>query len=806
MSQSTIDPTQIDDTQDDDTHQSSSLAVEQDEALFKSAFRDFLQTFTLNGDGASSTRPSEAHESPEFDDDLEMAGVAPAAGSITGDGYYIQTLHRLLEADDGEELDEDGTRRLHNLLIDLTHVSLYDPYLLALIIQSPADCLVFMDECVAELLGAMNVTAHVKVSVFNHPNPCIMRDMNPSDVDCLVALRGVVIRASTVIPDMSAAVFRCNASINGNLCGWETVAHLTQGEVLEPTTCGKCSSRYSMQLYYNKCLFGDKQLIKLQETPDSIPEGETPHTVMVYAYNEMVDVARPGDAIEVVGVYKAAGLRVAPRQRTLKAVFRTYIDAIYIRRDTSARMLNPDGNDKYKMGIKRMGEEMEDNAMEKETIDPKLFSAEIVRQITDLSRDPDVYEKLTRSVAPNIWENQDIKKGLLCQLFGACRKQFYTDSGDKGRIARSEIHVLLCGDPSTAKSQLIQYVHKIAPRGVYTTGRGTSAVGLTASVSRDPETKEFVLESGAIVLSDRGICCIDEFDKMSDSAKTVLHEAMEQQTVSIAKAGIVCSLNARASILACANPINSRYDQSASVVENLNLAPSLLSRFDLIYLLLDKNDPVTDANLARHVCALYAPGSTYATVAPVQRDLFTAYVSYARSTCQPRLSNEASHELVEVYLSFRSRGGSAVGKSKSVSATPRQLEALIRLSEALARMRLDNVVRVPDIREAARLIDVATYTAIVDPTTGRIDFDQLNTGIGEAARHRRETVMGGIVSTLASEANGMNKENLVRKLEEYLAAKGHKALDRGEVETVLREVEAQGSVGKAAGGRYVCRA
>lgn len=626
------------------------------------------------------------------------------------EGKYMRAIHHVIEVE-GESLDVDA----HNVFD-------YDTDLYTKMVRYPLEVLAIFDIVLMDMVSRINplFEKHIQARIFNLKASTCMRNLNPSDIEKMVSLKGMIIRSSSIIPEIREAMFRCL------VCGYYSDPIVVdRGRISEPTICGKqeCLAKNSMTLVHNRCRFADKQIVRLQETPDEIPDGGTPHTVSLLMHDKLVDAGKPGDRVEVTGIYRAMSVRVGPIHRTVKSLFKTYIDCLHIRKSDKSRM--PAAHPM----------ETENGSSRNEEDSPADYEDK-VEKLRELSKHPDIYEKLTRSLAPNIWELEDVKKGLLCQLFGGNALSLAS-----GASFRGDINILLVGDPGTSKSQLLTYIHKLSPRGIYTSGRGSSAVGLTAYVAKDPETGETVLESGALVLSDKGICCIDEFDKMSDSARSMLHEVMEQQTVSIAKAGIIASLNARTSVLACANPSGSRYNPRLSVIDNIHLPPTLLSRFDLIYLILDKADEQTDRRLARHIVALHFenPESSQEDVLDLQT--LTEYVSYARNHIHPQLSDEAAEELTRGYVEMRRRGNFPGSSKKVITATPRQIESLIRLSEALARIRFSELVEMRDVIEAFRLLEVALQQSATDHATGTIDMDLITTGVSASERMRRENLL-----------------------------------------------------------------
>ncbi|RMX64930.1 hypothetical protein KXD40_008023 [Peronospora effusa] len=578
-----------------------------------------------------------------------------------------------------------------------------------------------------------------------------IRQVKAAKVGALVRIKGMVTRVSTVKPLLTVATYTCEA------CAYEVYQEVKARQFNPLTQCpsercqtNKAQGRLILQTKASK--FDKYQEVKFQELPDQVPMGHIPRSLTVYLRGELTRTCEPGALVTICGVFLP--LPYSPqRQMQMGLVTETYLEATDV------------VNHKKRYSAMESSEAMES----------------AVLRLQEGSEN--VYEVLSQSLAPEIYGHEDVKKALLLLLIGGVTKRM-----DEGMKLRGDLNVLLMGDPGVAKSQLLKHIATVAPRGIYTTGKGSSGVGLTAAVVRDATTKEMTLEGGALVLADMGICCIDEFDKMEEGDRTAIHEVMEQQTVSIAKAGITTTLNARSSVLAAANPIYGRYNKKLSASQNINLPNALLSRFDLLFLLLDVANYEKDEALARHVTYVHRFSRNPAMkFEPVRPEVLRYFIAIAKQY-QPSIPEHLCGYIVEAYVTLRQQDaneharerqqqqfrqrqyGDGGANDAQTAMTARQLLSILRLSQALARLRFSTEVIHQDVDEAIRLVYVSKASLSEQDDTN---------GTGNSAK--AGTTNRGVRSSGSSDATS----KIFRLLLEFATDRNLKVLAMSDLEPVV---------------------
>jgi len=574
------------------------------------------------------------------------------------------------------------------LLVDFTALDKYDLDLSDRLRSQPEDTLRLFGEALENM--AISETP-IKIRFFNLPASCSVRikDLRSSDLGRLINVEGIIRQASEVRPEMVKTVWECP------ICANVIPMFQTGVNIEKPAEC-VCGNRKGFLMKSKE--LSDVQKITIEENPEALEGTEQPSRISILLRHDLVDPTFrkrivPGNLIGVIGV-----LQEVPFEKTDGKRFDIIMEANFV----------------------------EAKHQEYEELKISLEDEEAIRKIA--SHDP--WTNIVNSVAPSIYGHQKIKEAMALQLFGGVRKK-----RPDGTVGRGDIHILLVGDPGAGKSQLLQYMSKISPKSRYVAGKGASAVGLTATVVKDDFLKGWTLEAGALVLASDGIVCIDEMDKIARDDVYALHEAMEQQSITVAKANIFATLRAQTSVLAAANPKYGRFDRNTPIAEQISMPETILSRFDLIFPVKDVPNVEKDQMLADHILQLQITPETATPV--LEKSVLRKYVAYAKRHIKPQLNSGAVALIRNFFVELRRK----YVNETSVPISPRQLEALVRLSEASARMRMSPVANELDAQRAIDLLTYALYQLAFDMETGKLDIDKIEGGVAASKRNKMMTVM-----------------------------------------------------------------
>jgi len=617
-----------------------------------------------------------------------------------------------------EDLGESIRKKTNVVFLDFMKLTEFSTRLSDEIMVNPEETLSVIELAVEELGLVKN--ARVRLKNLSEAHQIKIRNIRSKHLNELVILEGIIRQASDVRPQVVNAKFECPS------CGTIISVLQIEKKFREPTRCS-CGRRGGFRLISKDMV--DTQRLVIEESPESLSGGEQPKRMNVFVKEDLVepkmeDKTTPGAKVKVIGILKEVPVPLSTGG--LSTRFELAVEA----------------NNIIPM---------------EETFEELDISDEDERQIHELSEDPKIFENLSKSIAPSVWGYEEIKKALILQLFGGVQKQM-----SDGSKSRGDIHILLIGDPGVAKSVTLVFMSNISPKGRYVVGKSASGAGLTATVVRDEYLKGWSLEAGAMVLANKGLVCIDELEKMDPQDRSAMHEAMEQQTVTISKANVQASLKAQTSVLAAANPKFGRFDPFMPIPQQIDLPPTLINRFDIIFTLRDLPDKNKDERIAAHVLREHQKETKEVLI---DSSLLRKYVAYAKQKVNPKLSTEAVEELKRFYVELRNKPVMSESAMRPIPISARQLQALVRMSEASARLRLSEEVSKEDAKEAIELMKYYLMQVGYDYESKTFDIDKISGKFSSSQRNRIFMVKETITALESKMGKMIPYEELEKELE-----------------------------------------